>query len=123
MSTVLLSIKPQYAKVILEGKKKYEFRKSKPKKEVKRIIFYASSPQKEVVGEAEIEEILEGSPKEIWQIAKTAAGITKKFFFTYYCGKDIAFAYKLKNIKVYDTPKQLSDYGIKQAPQSYVYID
>ena len=31
MSTMLLSIKPKYAKVILEGKKQYEFRKNKPK--------------------------------------------------------------------------------------------
>ena len=54
---MLLSIKPQYAKVILEGKKQYEFRKSKPKNGVNRIIFYASSPQKQVVGEAAIEKI------------------------------------------------------------------
>lgn len=123
MSTMLLSIKPQYAKVILEGKKQYEFRKNKPQKDVSRIIFYASSPQKEVVGEAEIDSILEGPPDEIWEIAKTAAGITKKFFFSYYQGKSQAFAYKLKNVKVYDTPKSLSDYGLKQAPQSYVYVN
>lgn len=123
MSTMLLSIKPQYAKVILEGKKQYEFRKSKPKDGVKKIIFYASSPQKQVVGEADIEAILEDTPTEIWNIAKTAAGITKKFFFSYYQGKEKAIAYKLTNVKVYDTPKALSDYGIKQAPQSYVYID
>ena len=59
MSTMLLSIKPQYAKVILEGKKRFEFRKSRPKNGVDKIIFYASSPQQEVVGEADIEEILE----------------------------------------------------------------
>ena len=39
MSTMLLSIKPKYAKIILEGKKQYEFRKNKPKKDVTRIIF------------------------------------------------------------------------------------
>lgn len=120
---MLLSIKPQYAKVILEGKKQYEFRKIKPQRNVTRIIFYASSPQKEVVGEAEIDYILEGSPNEIWEIAKKAAGITKKFFFSYYQGKSQAFAYKLKNVKVYNKPKALEDYGLKQAPQSYVYID
>lgn len=123
MSTMLLSIKPKYAKIILEGKKQYEFRKNKPKKDVTRIIFYASSPQKEVVGEAEIDDILEGSPNEIWEIAKNAAGITKKFFFSYYQGKSTAFAYKLKNVKIYDTPKSLADYGLKQAPQSYVYVE
>lgn len=44
MSAMLLSIKPKYAKVILEGKKQYEFRKSRPKDGVDRIIFYASAP-------------------------------------------------------------------------------
>lgn len=122
MSTMLLSIKPKYAKVILEGKKQYEFRKSKPKNDVNRIIFYASSPQKQVVGEAEIEDILIGTPKDIWEIAKTAAGITEKFFFSYYAGKDKAIAYKLKDVIVYESPKDLSDFGISKAPQSFVYL-
>lgn len=123
MSTMLLSIKPKYAKVILEGKKQYEFRKSKPKEGINRIIFYASSPQKQVVGEAAIDQILEGTPEEIWEIAKLAAGITKKFYFSYYAGKDKAVAYKLKDVMIYDTPKALSDYGISQAPQSFIYLD
>lgn len=123
MSTMLLSIKPQYAKVILEGKKQYEFRKVKPRVDVTRIIFYASSPQKEVVGEAEIEAVLEDTPEEIWKIAKNAAGITKKFYFSYYKGKNKAIAFKLKNVIVYSQPKYLSDFGVKQAPQSYIYID
>lgn len=123
MSTMLLSIKPKYAKVILEGKKQYEFRKSKPKEGINRIIFYASSPQKQVVGEAAIDQILEGTPEEIWEIAKMAAGITKKFYFSYYAGKDKAVAYKLKDVMIYDTPKALSDYGISQAPQSFIYLD
>lgn len=122
MSTMLLSIKPKYAKVILEGKKQYEFRKTRPKAGVNRIIFYASSPQKQVVGEAVIDEILEGTPKEIWEIARTAAGITKKFFFSYYSGKDKAIAYKLKDVMIYEEPKKLSDYGIRQAPQSFIYL-
>ena len=90
---------------------------------VDRIIFYASAPQKEVVGEATIDEILEGTPKEVWEIAKSAAGITKKFYFSYYAGKDKAIAYKLKDVVVYETPKCLSEYGLNQAPQSFVYLD
>lgn len=123
MSTMLLSIKPKYAKIILEGNKLYEFRKSKPKADIDRIIFYASSPQRKVVGEATIEEILEGTPKEIWEIAKSAAGITKKFYFSYYAGKNKAIAYKLKDVMEYETPKYLSEYGLNQAPQSFVYLD
>ena len=123
MPTMLLSIKPKYAKAILEGKKQYEFRKNKPRDGVTRIIFYASSHQKQVVGEAIIDEILEGTPKEIWEITKTAAGITKELYFSYYARKDKAIAYKLKDVVVYDTPKELSDFGISRAPQSFVYLD
>lgn len=123
MSAMLLSIKPQYVKKILDGEKKYEFRKSKPQKAVNQIIIYASSPQKMVVGEATIEEIIEGAPKEIWEIAKSASGITKKDFLAYYSGKDRAYAYKLKDVMVYDRPKNLSFYGISQAPQSFIYLN
>ena len=119
---MLLSIKPKYVKVILEGKKLYEFRKNRPQKDVDQIVFYASSPQKEVVGEATIEEIIEGSPNEIWEIAKFASGITKKDFLAYYNGKEKAYAYKLKDVMIYDKPKSLSCYGVQQAPQSFVYL-
>ena len=40
----------------------------------------------------------------------------------YFKGKDIAYAYKLGNIKVFDQPKSLADYGLKAAPQSFAYI-
>lgn len=123
MSTMLLSIKPQYANVILQGKKEYEFRKKRCRDGIDKIVFYSSSPQKQVVGEAEIEKIIEGSPTRIWEIAKHAAGITRTAFYDYYRGYHNAVAYKLKNVVVYEEPKELSDYGIAHAPQSYIYID
>lgn len=120
---MLLSIKPKYVEAIFQGKKQYEFRKTKCRKDINKIVFYASSPTKSVVGEAEIDEILENTPKLIWEQTKKTAGISKKFFNEYYKGKDTAVAYKLKNITIYDEPRVLSEYGVKQAPQSYVYID
>ena len=41
---VLLSIKPEFANKIFEGTKRFEFRKSIFKKEVKTVVVYASSP-------------------------------------------------------------------------------
>ena len=123
MSTMFLSIKPKYANVVLQGEKEYEFRKKRCRDGVTKIVFYSSSPQKQVVGEAEIEEIIEGSPTKIWEIAKHAAGITRKAFYDYYRGRHTAVAYKLKNVVVYEEPKELSDYRISHAPQSYVYLD
>lgn len=123
MLTILLSIKPEYAKSILDGKKEFEFRKIRCHKDVRRIILYATFPLKSVVGEAEIEEILQDTPSKIWKVTRDKAGITKKFYDSYYKGKRIAVAYKLKNVKAYTTPKTLLDLGVGTVPQSYVYID
>ena len=123
MLTMLLSIKPEYAKSILEGKKKFEFRKIRCHKDVRRIILYATFPLKSVVGEAEIEEVLQDTPSEIWKVTRDKAGITKKFYDAYYKGKKKAVAYRLKNVKTYSTPRSLVDLGVEKVPRSYVYID
>lgn len=51
MSKILLSIKPEYAHKILEGTKKYEFRKHLPKKKIEKIIIYSTAPDGSVIGE------------------------------------------------------------------------
>ena len=56
---VLLSIKPEFAEKIFNGTKKYEFRKNIFKnKSVDKVVVYASSPVQCVIGEFEIETIL-----------------------------------------------------------------
>ena len=99
MSAMLLSIKPQYAKMIIEGTKKYEFRTRKCREDIKKIIFYATAPKSQVVGEAEIEDVLVGPPNEIWKKTKHGSGIPASFFREYYKNREIAVAYKLKNVK------------------------
>lgn len=77
---MLLSIKPQYAEMIIEGTKKYEFRTRKCRDDIKKIIFYATAPKSQVVGEAEIECVLVGKPTEIWKKTKCGSGIPASFF-------------------------------------------
>ena len=119
---ILISIKPEYVENIFNRTKKYEYRKIKCKQKIDKMIIYASAPVMKVVGEAKIEEILEDSPEKIWNITEKDSGINRKFFNQYYENSEKAVAYKLTNIKKYDSPKELSDYGIKSAPQSFVYL-
>lgn len=119
---ILISINPEHVKNIIKGIKKYEYRKIAAKQDVSSIIIYETTPIKRIVAEAEIENVLMYSPKELWKITKNESGISKKFFDKYFSGKKIAYAYKLGKIKVYDEPKTLLDYGIKNAPQSFIYI-
>ena len=123
MCAILLSINPQYVDRIMRGEKIYEYRKSKCKQEVNKIFIYSTSPIMKVVGEADVESILEGSPSKIWEITKNDSGGNKKFYDKYYEDKFQAIAYKLCNIIEYEIPKDLNDFGIKSAPQSFQYIN
>lgn len=122
MSAMLLSIKPEFVKNILRGTKEYEFRKCKPRNDVDHLFIYETAPRKKVVAEADVERIVEGSPDEVWNIAHNAAGISEGFYYSYYEGRDKAIALKLVNVEVFDTPRNLSDYGLRCAPQSYAYV-
>lgn len=122
MSTILMSIKPEYIKKIFDGTKKYEYRKTKCKIKPTKIIVYTSSPIKKVVGEIIIEDILYDKKEIIWDKTKVSGGIEKKNYDKYFEKKDNAIAYKIKEYIKYDSPKELSEYNIKYAPQSYVYI-
>jgi len=75
---VVLSIKPEFAFKIFDGTKKFEFRRSIFKNEnVKSIIVYASSPVQQVIGEFEIEEVLNCELSTLWKNSTTTILLTK----------------------------------------------
>lgn len=120
---VLLSIKPEFAFKIFEGKKKFEFRKVIFKNlNVKTVVVYASSPVQRVIGEFEIENILSSDPAEIWRQTKKYSGISEDFFYEYFADRKIAHAIKIKNVKKYKKQLHLQDNFNVVPPQSYVYL-
>ena len=122
MCKILLSINPEHVENIFNGNKKYEYRKARCKQEVDKIIIYSTYPVKKVVGEATVEKVLEDSPEEIWEMTKKDSGINLNFFEQYYEGREKPIAYKLSNIIKYNNPKDIATYGVKIAPQSFVYV-
>lgn len=119
---MLLSINPEYVTSILQGEKLYEYRKFRCRDDVDKIIIYATAPQKQVVGEAEIADIVEDDILTVWNLTKAYSGVTYNFFRKYYKGKKKAVAYHLKNLVIYDEPLSLEDIGVSCAPQSYRYM-
>ncbi|MBR6125336.1 ASCH domain-containing protein, partial [Candidatus Saccharibacteria bacterium] len=61
MCTILLSIKPEYTSRILEGSKKYEFRRSVAKRKVDRILIYSTAPEMKVVAMVEVIGVMKDS--------------------------------------------------------------
>lgn len=119
---ILISINPEHVQNIIAGIKKYEYRKIAAKQDISSIIIYETAPIKRIVAEAEIIDVLELPPEELWNQTKNESGISKAFFDKYFDNRTVAYAYKLGKIRVYDTPKTLMDYGVKAAPQSFVYV-
>lgn len=120
---VLLSIKPEFADRIFDGTKKYEYRRMIFKNsDVKKVIVYASSPVRRVIGEFEVEGVLRASPEEIWRATKEHAGISKDSFFAYFALKEEGFAIKIRHARRYRRARCLqSSYNVVP-PQSFCYL-
>ena len=120
---VLLSIKPEFAYKIFDGTKKFEFRKSIFKNaNVRDVVVYASSPVQKVIGEFSNAEILNDDVETIWNETARYSGITRNFYMSYFSNKDKAYAIKIGKTKRYRQARDLSDYNLNFAPQSFAYL-
>lgn len=121
---VLLSIKPKYADLIFEGTKKYEFRRTIFKNaDIKTIVVYASSPVQKVIGEFEIEAILNTNLSLLWKQTKEHAGIDKQYFLEYFINKEKGYAIKIKKTRKYRKPLCLREDFNLLPPQSFLYLN
>lgn len=121
---VLLSIKPEFAELIFDGTKKFEFRKAIFKNEnIRTVVVYASSPVQKVIGEFEIETIISDNLKNLWDKTKQFAGIDEEYFYQYFAQKENGFAIKIKKAFKYKKPLSLKDDFKVTPPQSFLYLN
>lgn len=122
---VLLSIKPEFAELIFMGSKQFEFRRRVFKnRNVRKIVVYASSPVSKVIGEFDIEDILEREIDQLWEETKEYSGIQKEYFEAYFSGKETGYAIKIGKTREYQSPLELeAHFNVKRAPQSFVYVE
>jgi len=120
---VVLSIKPVYAFKIFDGTKKFEFRRSIFRNQnVKSVIVYASAPIQKVIGEFEIEEVLNEDLSTLWELTQEFSGISEEFYYSYFANKKEGFAIKIKNTTKYVNPKCLKRDFDLFPPQSFAYL-
>ena len=122
MSRMLLSIKPEYVNKIISGKKTYEFRKFHCREGIDTIVIYATAPMKKVIGEVALVGIIEGDVEYVWHATRGFGGILKRDYKKYYQEREVAIAYQLGEVTVYEEPMRLEDLGLDYVPQSFAYI-
>jgi len=124
-SAILMSVRPEYAGAIMNGKKTVEIRRVFHKKWTgHRASLYATSPAQALVGEATIKEVVVGKPSEIWVQFGPEMGCSKESFFSYTGSAEEVSALILDNVTPYreyipiDQLSNLLDQELTP-PQSY----
>ena len=142
MGAILLPIRPVYADKILDGSKRFEFRRQAAK-DVDRLVLYATAPTRMVVGEVEVLDVMSASrPHQLWALTLGAApgsalfrdeaaawetphpeaGVAADRFKSYFRTAKKCFAYVLGAAERYDPPRPLDCYGLSRAPQNVVRL-
>jgi predicted transcriptional regulator len=123
-SAILLSVKPKFANLIVDGSKLVELRRTIPVQSVGTLAIYSSSPVQMIVALTDVKETIEASPTKLWKISKNnGGGLTRSEFTAYFESKKTGFAMMLENIRIYRKPVNPAKiFKSFSAPQSFKYL-
>ena len=96
---VLISIRPNYAEAILSGEKTVELRRRIPAiNPGTHLWIYATRPLGAIVGSATVDDIIEGTPAQIWEDYMDRIGVGQCAYKKYFAGTDQALGLLLSDI-------------------------
>lgn len=125
---LFLSVRPNFAELILAGTKTVEVRRVVPRaaKPGSLVLIYASSPEKALWGICFIENVSIGRPETIWRKLGKSTGLKKRDFLAYLLGADKAVALHVSKPIEFARPIPLSEirsvWNQFQPPQSFSYV-
>ena len=121
---VLLSIKPKYADLILDGSKTVELRRSWPSNDIGVMIIYSSAPVQRLTGVALIKEIRECDFDTLWEVSQAhGGGVTHEELQEYIGKKLLSYGVMLGRVvpaEIMIDPKHL--FPDFTPPQGFMYL-
>lgn len=134
---VMISIRPEYIRRIRSGEKTVELRKTLPRFiQPYTIYFYCTKNGAEpsddagkVIGEAratlhmwavEHPDRFAAHPL-LYRKTLRSAAVTDEEAIAYANGHDV-FGILFDSVRIYETPRELSEFGIRRPPQSWCYV-
>lgn len=123
----VLTIRQPYADRIMEGAKRYEFRRKAPAQEIDGMYIHIAGTGPYAQAYVGVNCVLTDTPEAIWEYcsahgATLPPGIERADFFEYFAGCEAATAISLApHPKILEPPVTLSYLGLKGAPQSIAY--
>ncbi|WP_341935402.1 hypothetical protein MRBLWO14_001054 [Microbacterium sp. LWO14-1.2] len=126
VNTVLLSVKPQFARRLLSGHKTAEVRRRFPTLAHGTAVYlYASSPLRAIIGVLHIEAVRTGAPEVLWPRYGDQLDITEEYFLEYLGDRGTASVVELRVDERWDRPVSLEsmrEFAALEPPQSYRYL-
>ena len=125
---VVLSLRPRFAKAILEGIKTVELRRTEPKIGTPTLaLLYAASPVRSLIGTCIITSVWSADLGNIWRKHRQEVGLPYREFRQYFKGVDKGTALTLIRPQAFSRQIHLQDLRAKQRgfrpPQSFAYVD
>ncbi len=98
--TLLFSLKPQFADLIINGKKRVEFRRRfSGNMEGALAYFYVSSPVRCIMFSSILSKIHYSDVNDLWERFCPIGGVSEKDYLTYFNGMNNGYAIELGNVK------------------------
>ena len=122
---VILSIRPNFCKLIFSGQKMYEYRKRVfTRSDVDKVYIYATMPICRIVGYFTIDHVIKCNANDMWEMTYKDGGVNKEYFDAYFKNCDTAHAIKIGEVVMLDIPidpkKVIKEF---HAPQNFMYVD
>lgn len=150
MKSILLSIKPKYVELIAIGEKTIEVRKTAPQEVPFKCYIYETQGRTEtpwidedghfiykgrgqVIGEFICDKVYPIKNKgSSFSVADEEQSVTNEIarqsclyyddMVSYFGNKD-GFGWHISDLKIYDKPRNLSEFGLHRPPQSWQHIE
>jgi predicted transcriptional regulator len=122
---ILLSIKQIYCDLILNGAKRFEFRKRLPNglQRGDEVAIYCTRPVSRVIAYFRIADVIQATRQSLWRQTRLAAGINYETFMRYFSTTQQANAIQIGDLHVLNTPLSLVRLRRnKTPPQSFLYL-
>lgn len=127
MTKVLfLSVKPQFARAILEGRKTVEVRRRFP--EVPSgtvVVLYSTSPERAIIGTVRLKQTIRIDPSQVWEMYADEIQIEEDALTDYLHGATESTLLEVEDPQTWTRPVALSalreTLGV-EPPQSFRYL-
>jgi predicted transcriptional regulator len=126
--TLLISLRPRFAELLLSGIKTVELRRVQPA--VGRgapVLLYASGPTCALLGTAIVDSVHAAACEDIWERHGAWAGVSRDEYDSYFEGRSTAVAITLASVRRLPRPMPLDELRDGrdwfQPPQSFRYLD